>query len=260
MGYFLILDNILKQVDKKIIGFRKTVAKIFNFYILMRCRMKRKKILKITLNSLKVLFVAFAVYMMIFTIITVKNLNNDTEKGFLGYKMFTVLSDSMKPEFQAGDIVIVKMIKPEDLKEGDVITFYSKSGPVVTHKIEGKTVMEDEKDAFITKGINVDQADADPVPHDRVIGKYSFAIPKAGHLFNFLRTTTGYFLLIFTPLMMIILLNGYKLVKAYWDFKKEKRQEIEAQKLQLEEERLKNLKIEEELAKLKEQFNMGNNG
>jgi signal peptidase I len=222
--------------------------------------MNRNKIFKISLNTLKVLFIAFAVYMMFFTIITVKNLNNDTEKGFFGYKMFTVLSDSMKPEFQAGDIVIIKMIDPKDLKEGDVITFYSKGGPVVTHQIEGKTVMDDDKDAFITKGINVDQADADPVPQDRVIGKYTFAIPKAGYLFNFLRTTTGYFLLIFTPLMLIIGLNVYKILKVYLDFKKEKKNEIEAQKIQLEEERLKNLKIEEELAKLKEQLNLGNNG
>jgi signal peptidase I len=221
--------------------------------------MRRKKVLKISLNTFKILFVVFSVYIMIFTIITVKNVNNDAKEGLLGYKMFTVLSDSMKPEFQAGDIIIVKEIDTSNLKKGDIITFYSKGGLLVTHQILSKDENE-SGEFYVTKGINVDQADQDPVAPDRVIGRYSFAIPKAGHLFNFIQTTTGYFLLIFTPLMIIILLNAYKLFKVYLDFKKEKKQEIEKQKLELEEERLKNLKIQEELAILKEQLNMGNNG
>jgi signal peptidase len=209
------------------------------------------------LKVLQILLIVFAVYVMIFTLVSIKNLNNDAGKGFMGFKLFTVLSDSMKPEFQAGDIIISKIVDSKELKVGDIITFYSSNGLIVTHQIQEKIVHE-SKDAFITKGTNVNQVDNDPALAENVIGRYSFSIPKAGLFFQFLKTTMGYITLILIPFLIIITINGVKFVKVFREFKNEKQKEIEIKKAELEKE---NKRLFEELKQLKEQLNnTGNNG
>ncbi len=193
-------------------------------------------------------------------------MNKHTGDGFLGYKFFIVLSDSMKPEFQAGDVIITKVIdEPSELKVGDVITFYSidpaSYGEIITHEIQEKTTYE-SKDAFTTKGTNVNQPDEYPALVNNVIGEYSFSLPKMGYLFQFLKTPLGYFTLILTPFLLIMLYNGTKFVKVFKEYKKEQKLEMENQKKQLEEERQKNEKVLEELKSLKEQLgtNLSSNG
>lgn len=206
-----------------------------------------------SLKVIQILFIVFAFSMLLFTMISVKKLNRDAEKGIFGFRIFTVLSDSMKPEFEAGDVIIVKEIKTNKLKTGDVITFYSKEGPLVTHQIQELTEIDGEL-AFITKGVNVDQADKDPVPASRVIGMYTFDVPNAGHFFQFIQSPQGYVTLILVPFLCIIgfyAINFFKLLKQYM---KEKKDQVLTQ-LELEKQQM-----QEELRRLREQLNQGNNG
>ncbi len=57
------------------------------------------------------------------------------------YRVSTVLSDSMKPHWQAGDIVVTTPTAARDLKVGDVITFTAPTDerPSVTHRITALT-------------------------------------------------------------------------------------------------------------------------
>ncbi|ERJ11228.1 signal peptidase I [Haloplasma contractile] len=210
-------------------------------------------------KSLSVFMIGFALFMLIFTIVSV-NVNKDYGRGFMGYKLFIVLSDSMKPKFEAGDIVISKVVNSESLQSGDTVTFYVNDGTVVTHQIQGKTVHE-SKDAFITKGINVDQADEDPVLASNVIGKYLFRIPNGGHLLDFIKTPIGYITTIFMPLLVLIAMSGWEFIKQFKEYKREKTQEIEVKKAELDAEIERNKKLYEELNQMKEQLKMnGNNG
>ncbi len=223
--------------------------------------MKNSK--KVIFKIIQVLLIAFTVYIMLFTIITVRNVNRNSGNGIFGYKIFIVLSDSMKPKFQAGDMVVTKSIDPKELKEGDIITFYLSDAmqKTVTHQIHEKVII-DSKEAFITKGINVDQPDENPIYANHVIGKYTFSIPKAGYLFNFLKTPMGYVIFILCPFLIILTYNGTKFVLSIKEYKKEKQKETEDSNKLLEEERRKNEKMKEELNLLKKQLssNLGNNG
>lgn len=193
----------------------------------------------------------FSFIMMIFVFVIVKNMNPQEGKTVFGYRLFMVLSDSMKPKFQAGDVVVVKKVNPKTLKENDIITFYTDYRVIVTHKIHEVTNI-DGKQAFITKGLNVTATDDDPVLLDEVIGKYAFKITKLGYVIRFMKSPLGFGCFVFLPFMLMIFFQGqhfYQALKAYHQA------ELTDQLQQLEAERLKNQQIEQELLRLKQQLN-----
>lgn len=184
-------------------------------------------------------------------------MNKKEGNGLFGYKFFIVLSDSMKPDFQSGDIIISKADIDTGLGKNDIITFSSidpaSYGEIITHRIVGNTEHE-FKPAFITQGSNVDEPDQYPVPEDKVIGRYLFAIPKAGYLFQFLKSPMGYILLIFTPFFFLIVIEGYKFFRLLSLYKNEQQAEMRKQIEELEAEKRKAEEAYKELALLTEQM------
>ena len=59
----------------------------------------------------------------------------DKIPSFFGYKPFIVLSGSMEPTINTGDLAISKEIDTSTLKVGDIISFKIKDNIVVTHRI-----------------------------------------------------------------------------------------------------------------------------
>ena len=55
------------------------------------------------------------------TIILKSYIYPDRVPDFLGYKPFIVLSGSMEPAIQAGDLIITKVIEAEKVAEGDKV-------------------------------------------------------------------------------------------------------------------------------------------
>lgn len=200
-----------------------------------------------------------AVLMLIFTLIAI-NVNKDYDKGFLGYKFFIVLSDSMKPEFEKNDIVIAKVIDIKNLYKGDIISYYENNGIVVTHQIED-IVVKDSKKVFITKGINIDDENAgeSQIEANKVIAKYIVSIPKGGSFLLFLKTKLGYAMFILIPLIIIIAYNGFKFYKQLKEYKKGKKNQDKLTKARLDEQIQQNKKLQDELAKMKEYFNIRDN-
>jgi len=97
---------------------------------------------------------------------------------FMGAKLYTILTKSMSPTYNIGDIVYVFHTEYDDVKLGDKITYFINSqGTVVTHRVIGKN---EEKQEFVTKGDNNKKADICPVKYSNVIGVVKFHIPKIG--------------------------------------------------------------------------------
>ena len=98
-----------------------------------------KKFLNIGKKIITSLIVIVALFAMIFAIISVSTTDSN-KRSIFGYKFFVVLSDSMSAtDFSAGDMIVVKEVDVNDLKEDDIITFYSADsksiGEIITHKI-----------------------------------------------------------------------------------------------------------------------------
>ena len=220
-----------------------------------------RKALNIIKTTFVWLVVLLAVSMMIFTVISVTTFNRN-DRDLFGFKMYIVNSDSMAAtDFNAGSLILVKEVDPSTLKEGDIITFMSQDtdsfGETITHKIRKLTTDAEGNPGFITYGTTTDTDDETVVTYPYVLGQYQSYVPSLGTFFNFLKTTPGYFVCIFTPFMLIILYEGIKFFNLFRRYKKEQMDEMQAEKDKIEAERLENAKMLEELKALKAQLEIG---
>lgn len=114
--------------------------------------------------------------------------------GIIGAKgSFVVLSGSMEPTLQPGDVIIVRSAEPSDIRRGDVITFYESGEPKrgrnrVTHRVVAKE-RTDGGVVYRTKGDDNDHPDSVPVDHSRVIGEVWFHVPVVGRVLLFIQSS-----------------------------------------------------------------------
>ena len=221
-----------------------------------------RKTFDIVKKVFTILIAVVAVAVMIFTIVSVTTFDRN-DRNVFGYKMFIVLSDSMKAtDFAAGDIVVVKSVDPTTLKEGDIIAYSSQNpdnfGETVTHKIRSKTVDANGDAGFITYGTTTNTDDETIVTYPYINGKYVFHLPKVGTFFNFLKTTPGYIICILIPFLLLIGMQGLNTVKLFRRYRKEQMQAMEEERAKLEAERKQSEEMMAELMKLKAQMAAGN--
>ena len=220
--------------------------------------MEKSKVLNVIKNVVTWIVVALAAFMMIFTIISATTLDK-SNRNFFGYKIYKVLSDSMKAtDFDAGDIIFVKEVDPSTLKEGDIISYTSTNtenfGETVTHKIRKLTTDDNGNPGFITYGTTTGEDDAKVVTYPYVIGKYCGKIPKLGYFFEFLKTTPGYIVCILVPFMLLILSQGVTSVRLFKKYKSEQNAALEQEKAQIAAEKEETQRMMAELLALKEQM------
>lgn len=98
--------------------------------------------------------------------------------GLLSFYPSVIISGSMRPAIEVGDMIILKKIKPEEVKVGDVIQFWRDEKTQVTHRVL-EVVKDSSTPYFITKGDANNVVD-NPVPFQNVRGKVVARIPKAG--------------------------------------------------------------------------------
>jgi len=142
------------------------------------------------------------ILVMNLTIIVQSFIAPERVPGFLGYKPLIVLSGSMQPFIDPGDIVVVKEVPAESLTKGDVIA-YLRSDSIVTHRIMEIDAAGDNR-KFYTKGDNNNVDDGLAVTANMLQGKYLFRIPRAGHAAIFMQTPAGMAVVVALPLMLFI--------------------------------------------------------
>lgn len=209
---------------------------------------KTKKALKITGN---VLTVAVAILVVIMTVLTVFSMvfNRDGTASVFGVQAYVVQSDSMTPEFAAGDVIFSEEVNPEELVAGDIITFISRDsasyGQTITHCIREVTTHNGEL-AFITYGIATGVDDGTPAAASDVLGRYTFRIAGLGSFFEFLKSVPGYIVCILLPFLVIIGLQVANIVSAVRAARAEKVAAAAAERSRVEA-------LEEEVARLRAQ-------
>ncbi|MDD2555652.1 MAG: signal peptidase I [Syntrophaceticus sp.] len=96
--------------------------------------------------------------------------------GVFPVRPMVIYSGSMRPVFDAGDIVFVVKNDTALLREGDIISYRVAESPVsVIHRI---TEIKGDK-TIITKGDDNEQAD-DPIVPEQVRGKVVLVVPDVG--------------------------------------------------------------------------------
>ncbi len=93
----------------------------------------------------------------------------------------TLISGSMRPTLDVGDVIIVIKIPADTIKEGDIIQFREPEGVTTVHRVVEVREGEGEGEpTFVTQGDANSEPDSDPVLAANVVGKAVFAIPKIG--------------------------------------------------------------------------------
>lgn len=121
----------------------------------------------------------------------------------MGYKPLTVLSGSMSPFLEPGDMIVTREVKPENIEVGDVITYRVDEKTLVTHRVV-EVIREDGRIAFRTRGDANNTDDPELISEDRVVGSMAFKIPYAGYIGRFVRTPKGFVVMIVLPGVLLI--------------------------------------------------------
>jgi len=93
---------------------------------------KMKKVKKIL--AILVLIILLPILFVSVVILINSYSNPNKIPSFFGWKPFIVLSGSMETEIYSGDIVVVKDVDTDTLKENDIIAYRSDDA-VITHRI-----------------------------------------------------------------------------------------------------------------------------
>lgn len=98
--------------------------------------------------------------------------------------MLAVVSNSMVPTFQRGDLIFVKGVGSiSDLKIHDIIVYQDSTGREIVHRVVGI----DTQDNIITTKGDANSNEDPPFPFDRVRGKVLFWIPRIGYISLWIR-------------------------------------------------------------------------
>ena len=99
--------------------------------------------------------------------------------GLFPIQPTTIISGSMRPALDVGDVVIIAKVSEDTVEPGDIIQFREAEGFTTVHRVV--EIQESEgKIVFITQGDANREPDADPVIPENVVGKAVFSIPKIG--------------------------------------------------------------------------------
>ena len=171
--------------------------------------------------------------------------NKDEVPTLFGYAPMIVLTDSMvgdkEDSFNGGDLIFVKTVQAEEVKKGDVISFFDPAGngtSITSHRVVD-IINEGGKISFKTKGDNNNTEDKLPVPAENLAGVYTgFKIVGAGRVAMFMQTPWGLIVCVVVPILLLIGWDAFRRAR----YNKKHEEEKDALLAELEE--LRNLKAE----------------
>lgn len=110
----------------------------------------------------------------------------------LGFQPVVIMSGSMTPAYDVGDVVLSRSVPAAELRPGDVVTFRDPrlGGDLVTHRV---VRMEPGGDVirFETKGDANDVAEQWATPGSQELGRAAARLPVIGWFFGTLGSPVG---------------------------------------------------------------------
>lgn len=155
----------------------------------------------------KIFDIVIGVFIVLFLVVVLLQRFSNNKLSFFNYRIFTVVSGSMEPKYNIGDVLISKDVGPENIKVGDVISYIGQSGTfidkVVTHEVVSIEVDANNKKVFHTKGlVNVIE---DPIVYqDQVFGVVKYKSILLSLIYKVVGTKVGMFVFVVIPMIYII--------------------------------------------------------
>lgn len=129
------------------------------------------------------LIIAIPIILFNLIIIAKSIINKNETPSVFGIKSFIILTGSMEPTINVGDIIFVK---ESNYNVNDIVSFRDRSS-YVTHRIVRIDKNEAGGNLYYTKGDNNNIEDSLPINDSIIEGKVVKIIPKVGSIFMFIK-------------------------------------------------------------------------
>lgn len=206
-----------------------------------------KKIANVLVDVLIVLMLVVSVLVIIMSVSSRK----DGVPNLFGYAFLSVASDSMEPEFMAGDLIVSDVNGKESYEAGDIVTFMmtvENTQIMNTHRIVDVQEIDGIR-YYHTRGDNAEGEDRVVLSASDIIGIYTGTrVPGVGKALDFLKTKLGFFVCMVLPMIVFFLWELYCFIRNLMAYNNEKAMAAaESRAAELTEE-VKRKAIEEYLA------------
>ena len=173
----------------------------------------------------------------------IKSFTSEEVPSVAGKLPLIVLTDSMYPVIESGDLIICSTAQPEEIETGDVIAFFDPAGngtTIVTHRVLEVTEL-DGRTAWRTKGDNNNTEDRLLVTGEKLVAVYEGTrLAGFGNVALFMQTTPGLIVCVVCPILLLV---GYDMIRRRM-YEKANKQDTDQLLAELEE--LRRLKAEKE--------------
>ena len=188
-----------------------------------------KKLLKNKLFKILTKVIQGVIILFIITFVLVVYLQrfSDNKIAIGGFRMFVVVSESMKPDYVIGDVLFAKEIAFNKIKVGDDISYRSNhgqtSGMILTHRVIAIEERENRPNRIIAKGIN--NIAEDPPIHENQI--YGIITGKSNILSFIYRMVSNNLIMFFGVIIPIMILVSWEIVATLVDKEDIRRKKLE---------------------------------
>lgn len=181
-------------------------------------KLRENKVLGI-IGTILYYFLVVLIFAVLVVVILQRVSNNNLTIG--GIRIFNVVTESMVPKYEVGDVLIAKTVDADSLQVGDDVAYRGEvgtfNGKIVTHQIiEKKT--EDGQIKFVTKGIANEESDPQ-ISSNQVYGKIIYKVKSLSIISKIINNLFGFYFLIFVPITILIII---KIRDIYLDIKERK--------------------------------------
>ena len=163
-----------------------------------------KRVLKVIKTVVMIFFIAC------FAIILIQRIRGHVPTLF-NRSIFVVVTDSMSPQYNPGDVIVVKVVDPSEINNGDVITYYGQEGEladkIITHKVVKDPYEEDGVWHFQTQGIKQGAVLDPEITEEEVIGVVRFKLVVVSFLYKVLTNIYGFMFIVAVPMLLFLVLQ-----------------------------------------------------
>lgn len=170
----------------------------------MKKMYKNNKIMKAVMMTIRI---CVAVIFFGFLLVVCLQRFSNNKISFFNFRMFTVVTGSMAPKYNVGDVLISRDVEASTIKVGDTISYHGAAGDfkgkVITHQVVG--IEKDEYGEYTFRAKGLTNLIEDPIVYENQL--YGIVIYKSvilSFIYKVVGTLAGFFVLIIVPLMFVV--------------------------------------------------------
>lgn len=134
-----------------------------------------KKVIRIVF---KILYQILVILCLVVAAVIVLQKVTDSNKSIAGYRIFRVITGSMEPEYDVGEVVISKETDPQKIKVGNDIVYFGTygeyNGKIIMHSVVGIDEDENGNLNFHAKGLHSASVEDPQIKASQIYGVVKF--------------------------------------------------------------------------------------